>query len=192
MRSRRPATRQMTTCGLWRLSPSAWPTGSDPIPGISRTTPFRRFIACANADQDSVLGLSMVLLPVRWGSRIHRRFVWLQMFKLERGAMRVTIEAPRHSVGHVILETITFARRQIPVAAGHEANCNGMVGADGSAGIRMVLVVLWASILFGGKAFDPVSPIPLLDLPSAPLLAPDVVGARDRIFGRSSLRLESR
>jgi hypothetical protein len=80
----------MTTCGLWRLSPSAWPTGSDPIPSISRIAPSRRFIACANADRFSVLDRSTVLLPVRWGSRTHRRFAWLQMFKLEHGAMRVT------------------------------------------------------------------------------------------------------
>jgi hypothetical protein len=78
VRSRLPATR----C-LWCLSPSAWPTGSDPIPSISRITPSRRLIACENADRFSVLDLSMVLLHFRWGSRTHMRFVWLQMFNLE-------------------------------------------------------------------------------------------------------------
>ena len=64
-----PAILQMPTWGLWGCSASAWPTGSDPIPNISRITPSRRFIACANADRLSVLNSSMSLLPFRRGSR---------------------------------------------------------------------------------------------------------------------------
>jgi hypothetical protein len=60
------------SCGLWGLSPSAWPTGSAPIPSISRIAPSRRFVACAYADRSSALDLSMSLLPFDWGSRTHR------------------------------------------------------------------------------------------------------------------------
>src|SRR5260370_7399631 len=35
-------------------------------------------------------------------------------------------------VGHVMLETLAFVRRQFPVPAGHEDNCDGVVGADGA------------------------------------------------------------
>jgi|HubBroStandDraft_6_1064221.scaffolds.fasta_scaffold661097_1 hypothetical protein len=67
-RSLLPAILQMLTCGLWSLSTSV-PTGSDPIPSMSRSAPSRRFIASANADRLSVLDSSMSLLPFRRGSR---------------------------------------------------------------------------------------------------------------------------
>jgi hypothetical protein len=49
---------------------------------------------------------------VRWGSRIHRRFVWLQMFKLEHGAVRVTQGAvPGTFTGRLGGRRIPTARR---------------------------------------------------------------------------------
>src|SRR5260370_19567178 len=35
-------------------------------------------------------------------------------------------------VGHAMLETLAFVMRQFPVPAGHEDNCDGVVGADGA------------------------------------------------------------
>ena len=77
-RSLLPAILQMPTCGVWGFSSPGWPTGSGPIPTMSRIAPSRRSIACANADRFSVLDSSMSLLPSNWGTRSHRRFVLSQ------------------------------------------------------------------------------------------------------------------
>jgi hypothetical protein len=115
------------------------------------------------ADRSSALDLSMSLLPFDWGSRTHRRFLWLQMFNWNTSAPAMPAHPPSGRPQPALTELACVAGPWSPCVAGGETGVLGCLRPAAASDLMQKVLRSWFDWQIAGpkttnrKVLDPTA-----------------------------------